>query len=110
MDDKVPESAEVLQQALTDPSLQGWNETSTDPMFQFQTYWWIRVGDLYLGVLPHGWTGADGHFWFVGQGRNGDPDLDSVHLTTGLEVTPEAAREAAAGWYNRNRNSIKPRS
>jgi hypothetical protein len=103
----VPESPEVLQQALQDPTLVGWNESEGDPRFNY-TYWWARIHDLYLGVLPRGFAPVY-YYWFVGQGRKGDPDFDSKNLIAGHEATPEAAREAATTWYNRNRMNIKER-
>ena len=109
MTDEVPESDEILQHALQDPGLQGWHETSGDPVFEGKTYWWIKLDDLYLGVLPQGWSDGNDYPWFVSQGRNGDPDNDPRRIAIGRRDTPEAAREAATMWYNRNRSKIKPR-
>jgi hypothetical protein len=108
MSEHVPESPEGLQHALHNPNLQGWNETHDDQRFGGQTYWWLQSGDLYLGVLPKGFAAAD-YYWFVGQGRKGDPDLDPQELASGSVGTAEAAREAATTWYNRNRMNIKER-
>jgi hypothetical protein len=93
---KIPESREVLEQALTDFSLPGWNETSNDPQIPC-TYWWAGAGDLYLGVIPQD---EERFAWFVSQGRRGDRDKESIPLQQGLSSTPELARKSATAWYN----------
>jgi hypothetical protein len=114
-EDKVPESDEVLERMSTDPDNPlGWIESKNNPIFGNRTYWWVRIGDLYLGVLPEGWQTPDGrpingHPWFISQGRKGNADLEPKMLAEGDEETPEKARMAATMWYNRNRNDIPER-
>jgi len=101
---EVPESQEVLQQALADPSLPGWTETADE---LGHTFWWACMADIYLGVWSIRYDSAiQGYIWVVAQGRDGDPNKDPRQIAHGPADTPEQAREAATTWYNRRRNSL----
>lgn len=107
--ERVPESPELLQHALSDPNLPGWTESSNDPRFLGLTYWWARVNALgiYLGVLPPEWhQDGPGYRWFISQGRNRNPDDDPKYLKEGVADSPQQAREDATNWYNERRNKI----
>jgi hypothetical protein len=74
-----------------------WQEITNDPHFPEVTYWYVRSGDMYIGVMPQ----TDGSFgWFVGQGRQGDADNDPMVLKTGEQTNAEDARIEAARWYS----------
>lgn len=112
MTERVPESEDVLRAALYDKTRAaqglGWTENpGTDPHMPGVTYWWVAIGDFYLGVIPD--NDPVRYTWFVSQGRYGDRDRDPKTIGAGEEATPEKAREEATMCYNRNRH-LPPRT
>jgi hypothetical protein len=95
--------------ATPDPNMIHW-VMHTEPPSEMPTmpvpYWSVAHEEFYFGVIRiHG----DHYGWFIGQGRDGDRDLDPLTLAHGEEPTALLARNEVAAWWNEHRNSIAPR-
>jgi hypothetical protein len=106
---EVPVSDEVMTQVLKDPTLPGWTEVTDDPHMAGVTFWYVKCGPFYCGVIPEPHSRRNRFVWWVSQGIGDDPDDDVQMIKRGVAPTPEAARVAAATFFNRTARKLPAR-
>ena len=104
-----PVSDEVMEHALKDSTLPGWTEVTGDPRMPDVTFWFVKYGPFYGGVMPDPHSRAPKYVWWISQGIGDDPDDDAQLVKKGNAPDPETARVQAATWFNRTGKHLRVR-
>ena len=81
----------------TTPETVVWTEVTDDPHFSGITFWYLKIDDVYACVMPL--EDGTGFGWFVGQGRQGNADLEPIVLSSDTCKTADGARLEATTYY-----------